>query len=76
MPGRGPPGQTVPLGQRLAAQVVVPRVGVRLDHDAFGVTTACPGRGNSRLSCQLPVSGELDGLVVELPESRYQGVRH
>jgi ferredoxin, 2Fe-2S len=34
-------------------------------------TTACPRRDNSRLSCQLPASDELDGLVVELPESQY-----
>jgi 2Fe-2S ferredoxin len=34
-------------------------------------TTACPRQDNSRLSCQLPVSDELDGLVVELPESQY-----
>ncbi len=26
---------------------------------------------NSRLSCQITVSGELDGLVVRLPESQY-----
>lgn len=32
--------------------------------------TACPRRGTSRLSCQLPVSEELDGLVVHLPESQ------
>lgn len=32
--------------------------------------TACPRRDNSRLSCQLPVTDELDGLVVHLPESQ------
>lgn len=31
-------------------------------------TTACPRRENSRLSCQLPVSDDIDGLVVALPE--------
>ncbi|MCI0383433.1 2Fe-2S iron-sulfur cluster-binding protein [Streptomyces sp. CNQ085] len=32
--------------------------------------TACPRRDNSRLSCQLPVSEEIDGLVVHLPEAQ------
>jgi 2Fe-2S ferredoxin len=32
--------------------------------------TACPRRGNSRLSCRLPVSEEIDGLVVHLPEAQ------
>ncbi|MGW1196770.1 2Fe-2S iron-sulfur cluster-binding protein [Streptomyces sp. NPDC002536] len=32
--------------------------------------TACPRRDNSRLSCQLPVTEELDGLVVHLPEAQ------
>ncbi|WP_416985365.1 2Fe-2S iron-sulfur cluster-binding protein [Streptomyces sp. T028] len=31
-------------------------------------TTACPRRENSRLSCQLPVTDEIDGLVVDVPE--------
>ena len=26
---------------------------------------------NSRLSCQIPVSEELDGLIVRMPESQY-----
>ncbi|MBR8641423.1 (2Fe-2S)-binding protein [Streptomyces tuirus] len=30
--------------------------------------TACPRRPNSRLSCQLEVTGALDGLIVHLPE--------
>ncbi|MCE0445513.1 (2Fe-2S)-binding protein [Streptomyces tricolor] len=30
-------------------------------------TTACPRRENSRLSCQLPVTDEIDGLVVDVP---------
>ncbi|MFP8961186.1 2Fe-2S iron-sulfur cluster-binding protein [Streptomyces nanhaiensis] len=32
--------------------------------------TACPRRPNSRLSCQLPVTDEIDGLVVHLPEAQ------
>lgn len=32
--------------------------------------TACPRRATSRLSCQLPVSEEMDGLVVQLPEAQ------
>jgi ferredoxin, 2Fe-2S len=32
--------------------------------------TACPRRPNSRLSCQLRVSEEIDGLVVHLPETQ------
>lgn len=32
--------------------------------------TACPRRATSRLSCQLPVSEEISGLVVHLPEAQ------
>jgi 2Fe-2S ferredoxin len=32
--------------------------------------TASPRRENSRLSCQIPVTDELDGLVVDLPETQ------
>lgn len=32
--------------------------------------TACPRRPSSRLSCQLPVSEAIDGLVVHLPETQ------
>jgi 2Fe-2S ferredoxin len=32
--------------------------------------TTSPRRENSRLSCQLPVTEELDGMVVDLPESQ------
>ncbi|MDB1089551.1 2Fe-2S iron-sulfur cluster-binding protein [Streptomyces sp. ACA25] len=32
--------------------------------------TASPRRDTSRLSCQLPVSDEIDGLVVHLPETQ------
>jgi len=32
--------------------------------------TAVPRRYNSRLSCQLPVSDAIDGLVVHMPETQ------
>jgi 2Fe-2S ferredoxin len=32
--------------------------------------TASPRRATSRLSCQLPISDEIDGLVVHLPETQ------
>lgn len=28
-------------------------------------------KGNSRLSCQIPVTDALDGLTVQMPESQY-----
>ncbi len=33
-------------------------------------TTVCPRRSNSRLGCQIPVTKELDGLVVRTPETQ------
>ena len=33
--------------------------------------TAVPRRANSRLSCQLLLSQELDGLTVDLPDTQY-----
>ncbi len=38
------------------------------DEDALLDGTAAERRANSRLSCQLPVTAELDGLVLHLPE--------
>ncbi len=40
------------------------------DEDAMLEGTASPRRPNSRLSCQLTVSPEMDGLVVHLPETQ------
>lgn len=40
------------------------------DEDAMLDGTASPRRPNSRLSCQLVVSPEMDGLVVHLPETQ------
>ena len=38
------------------------------EEDALLDGTASERRPNSRLSCQIPVTAALDGLVVELPE--------
>ena len=40
------------------------------DEDAMLEGTASPRRPSSRLSCQLVVSPEMDGLVVHLPETQ------
>jgi ferredoxin, 2Fe-2S len=32
--------------------------------------TSEPRQENSRLSCQLPVTGDMDGLVVEIPRTQ------
>ena len=40
------------------------------DEDAMLEGTASPRKPNSRLSCQLVVSQEMDGLVVHLPETQ------
>ncbi|HWZ32630.1 MAG TPA: 2Fe-2S iron-sulfur cluster-binding protein [Bryobacteraceae bacterium] len=40
------------------------------DENAMLDTTLCPRRPNSRLSCQIPVTKELDGLVVHTPEAQ------
>lgn len=40
-----------------------------LEDGLLGVT-ASPRQDNSRLSCQIPVVEELDGLVVHLPEKQ------
>jgi 2Fe-2S ferredoxin len=40
------------------------------DEDAMLEGTASPRKPNSRLSCQLVVSPDIDGLVVHLPETQ------
>jgi 2Fe-2S ferredoxin len=40
------------------------------DEDAMLEGAACERRPSSRLSCQLVVSPEMDGLVVHLPETQ------
>src|ERR1700692_2942044 len=37
--------------------------------------TAAERRANSRLSCQIPVSKELDGLIVRMPETQQSCLR-
>jgi len=43
---------------------------MQTDEDAMLEGTASPRLANSRLSCQLIVSPEMDGLVVNLPETQ------
>ncbi len=40
------------------------------DENAMLDTTVCPRRANSRLSCQIPVTKELNGLTVHTPEAQ------
>jgi 2Fe-2S ferredoxin len=40
------------------------------DENAMLDTTVCPRQPNSRLSCQIPVTKELDGLVVHTPAAQ------
>lgn len=41
-----------------------------IDEDALLDGTAVPRRPNSRLSCQIILSRELDGLIVTIPEQQ------
>jgi 2Fe-2S ferredoxin len=43
---------------------------MQADEDAMLEGTASPRKPNSRLSCQLVVSEQMDGLVVHLPETQ------
>ena len=40
------------------------------DENAMLDTTVCPRLANSRLSCQIPVTKELNGLTVHTPEAQ------
>jgi ferredoxin, 2Fe-2S len=42
-----------------------------LDEEAMLEMTAAPRQPGSRLSCQIVLASELDGLTVTLPESQY-----
>ena len=44
--------------------------GLSEDEDEMLDFAACPRRPESRLSCQIRMSGELDGLIVETPEAQ------
>ena len=41
------------------------------DEDAMLEMTAAPRRPTSRLSCQIALDGDLDGLTVALPDTQY-----
>ena len=41
------------------------------DEDAMLEFTASPRRPNSRLSCQIALGPELDGLTVDLPDAQH-----
>jgi 2Fe-2S ferredoxin len=41
---------------------------IKEDEDEMLNTTAAERRSNSRLGCQIPVTKELDGLIVRTPE--------
>jgi len=41
------------------------------DEDGMLGFTAAPRRANSRLSCQIKLTPELDGLAVDLPDTQY-----
>ena len=43
---------------------------MQADEDAMLEGTASPRKPNSRLSCQLVVSPQMEGLVVYLPETQ------
>jgi 2Fe-2S ferredoxin len=43
---------------------------IQEDEDEMLNTTFSPRRSNSRLSCQIPVTKELDGLIVRTPEAQ------
>jgi 2Fe-2S ferredoxin len=43
---------------------------IQEDEDEMLNTTFCPRRPNSRLGCQIPVTKELDGLIVRTPEAQ------
>ena len=43
---------------------------MQTDEDAMLEGTASPRRPNSRLSCQLVASEQMEGLVVDLPETQ------
>jgi len=43
---------------------------IQEDEDEMLNTTASPRQSNSRLSCQIPVTKELEGLIVRTPEKQ------
>ena len=59
---------TCPVYVREDQLAKVPAMGE--DEDAMLEGTASPRKANIRLSCQLVVSPEMEGLVVQLPETQ------
>ena len=49
----------------------VDRVGSRTEREQEMLSFAADTQPNSRLACQIKVSGELDGLVVRMPEGQH-----
>jgi 2Fe-2S ferredoxin len=47
------------------------KTGERSDLETSMLDIACNVQSNSRLSCQIRVTEDLDGLVVRLPESQH-----
>ena len=48
----------------------VNQVGEKSESELALLEEVCDGQPNSRLSCQIKVTAELDGLVVRLPEKQ------
>jgi ferredoxin, 2Fe-2S len=46
------------------------KVGEKSETEAALLEEVCDGQSNSRLSCQIKVSPELEGLVVRVPEKQ------
>jgi 2Fe-2S ferredoxin len=46
----------------------LPKLGVREEMEEGMLESAWQPRGNSRLSCQIHVTADLDGLVVSVPQ--------
>lgn len=46
------------------------KVGAKSDMEELLLEEVCDAQPNSRLSCQIPVTDKLDGLVVRLPEKQ------
>jgi 2Fe-2S ferredoxin len=49
----------------------VDRVGSRTEREQEMLSFAADTQPNSRLACQIKVTGELDGLVVRMPEGQH-----
>ncbi len=49
----------------------IDRVGAATGDEVEMLTLAIDPEPNSRLSCQVPVSADLDGLIVTIPETQF-----